>query len=668
MIQLSHKPEENNNISNNSKNNNIKTIKKIIPTFIVAFIAMIILFLIAEDNYLLFHSIAEFFSIIIAFGIFIIVWNARKIIDNHFYLFIGIAFLFIGGLDFIHTLSYKGMGVFPQVSTNIATQLWIASRYLQSFSFLTAFLFLKRKINTKYLIIGYAIITTIIFLSIFYWMNFPTAYDEQTGLTSFKIISEYLISFIFLCAIILIFHFSDQFNRKVRNFLIISLLLSVGSEMAFTLYHDPYGHLNILGHIFKIISFYFIYKALVEIGLNNPTDLLFHNLKQREIQLEEHSLEMKRLNELLIKEINERKKIEKNLRKQEERYHSTLENMIEGCQIIDYNWRYIYLNKSAVIQSGKTKDELLDHTMMELFPGIENTQLFKQLQKCMKDRTTKQMENEFTFPTGEKRVFELSIQPVPEGLFIVSQDITERKNNEKQIRQLNAQILYTNKELEAFSYSVSHDLQAPLRSIGGFSQIILEDYYNKLDDQGKDYLKRIVNAVDHMSQLINDLLRLSRINRSELKLENVDLSSLVQITIQALSKTDSNRKVDVSIEENITTVCDKKLIEILIHNVLENAWKYTSKNPKASIQFGVKSKNKKKVFYISDNGVGFNMEYADKLFKPFQRLHEDKDFSGSGIGLAIVQRIIKRHHGEIWAESIENKGTTFYFTLPVDHY
>ena len=637
-------------------------INYLFAVFVIA-VSITALYALSQYNYLLFHSIAEFFSIVIAFAIFTIVWNSRRILDNYFFLFIGIAFLFIGILDFIHTLSYKGMGVFPNVETNTATQIWIAARYMQSLSFLVAFIFVRKKFRPLVVVLGYFLVTALILLSVFYWQNFPEVFAEGVGLTPFKIISEYVISLLLFASIVLLLRKCGEFDRSVRNFLIMSLGFTIASEMSFTLYTDPYGVTNMLGHIFKVVSFYFIYKALVEIGLTKPDELIFRNLKQSQENLKKQAKKLETLNNQLVREIDFRKKMEMALKSQEKRYHSTLDNMLEGCQIIDFDWKYIYINNSAAKHDANKKEDYIGRKMTELYPGIENTEMYKHLEQCMKNRTSYHMENEFTYPDDKKAWFELSIQPVPEGLFILSQDITERKSIQKKIQELNEKLISANKELEAFSYSVSHDLRAPLRSINGFTNALLEDYKEKLDEQGKEYLTRICNATSHMNVLIDDLLRLSHVSRAELHLKPIDLSLLVSEINKKIKQENYGRDVKVAIQKNLVCYCDMQLMEILLDNLLSNAWKFTSKTSSASIKFGMKEKEGDKVFYISDNGAGFSMEYADKLFMPFQRLHSANEFPGIGIGLAIVSRIVHRHGGKIWAEGSVGKGATFYFTL-----
>jgi PAS domain S-box-containing protein len=377
----------------------------------------------------------------------------------------------------------------------------------------------------------------------------------------------------------------------------------------------------------------------------------------------------------ILRDISERHKMEQALRASEQLYHSTLDNMLEGAQIIDSEWRYVYLNDAAVRQGRETREDLIGHRMDEVYPGIENTEMFSVLQRCMRDGTSRKMLNEFTYPDGEKRWFELSIQPSQDGLFILSIDITERKQAEEEIHRLNeelegrvklrtSQLEAANKELEAFSYSVSHDLRAPLRSIDGFSLALLEDYLNELPDEGQDYLNRIRAAAQRMAQLIDDLLNLSRVSRSPLERGTVDLSNLAQDIVSELQRGEPERKVDFTIAQGLKVEVDRRLIKIVLENLLENAWKFTSKNEdQALIEFGAEEREEGRVFFVRDNGRGFDMSYVGKLFGAFQRLHSTSEFPGTGIGLATVQRIIHRHGGRVWAEGTLGEGAIFYFTV-----
>jgi light-regulated signal transduction histidine kinase (bacteriophytochrome) len=255
------------------------------------------------------------------------------------------------------------------------------------------------------------------------------------------------------------------------------------------------------------------------------------------------------------------------------------------------------------------------------------------------------------------------------GVFAAARDITERKKAEEQLKamaldlQRKTELLeISNKELEAFSYSVSHDLRAPLRSIDGFCKAFMEDYSANLDEQGRNYLCRVCTACQQMAQLIEDMLMLSRINRSEMRRKQVDLSALAKSIADEFMQNEPQRKVEFVIAPSITANGDGQLLNIMLNNLLENAWKFTGKHPAARIELGV-TKNEETTYFVADDGAGFDMKYADKLFGAFQRLHTTEEFEGTGIGLAIVQRIVSRHGGKVWAQGEVEKGATFYFTL-----
>jgi hypothetical protein len=262
----------------------------------------------------------------------------------------------------------------------------------------------------------------------------------------------------------------------------------------------------------------------------------------------------------------------------------------------------------------------------------------------------------------------------PIRLVGVAIDITARKLAELEIARLNselerrvlertAQLEATNEELEAFAYSVSHDLRAPLWAIRGFSEVLLEHHASQLDAPGQELLRRACEASHRMSKLIDDLLKLARLGRSELRWQGVNLSALAESIAAELRKAEPERAVELVIEPNLRAEGDERLLGIVLDNLLGNAWKFTCNRPRARIEFGFTAEPEP-AFFVRDNGVGFDMAHAGKLFGVFQRLHSASEFPGTGIGLATVQRIIKRHRGHAWATGMVNQGATFYFTLP----
>jgi signal transduction histidine kinase len=485
---------------------------------VVSVLIGVALYITSRYSYLLFHSVVEEFSILVAFGVFLLGWYSIKYTENRAFLLLGVAFLFIGWIDFFHTLAYPGMGVFPGSDTNLAAQLWITARYLESITLLLAPLAIRRSLNRTYVAAAYSVISGLLLSTIFVWHVFPVCFIEGVGLTPFKIISEYIISAILAMSGFLFYNRRSQFYSSTIRFLIIAVSFTIASELAFTLYTDAFGITNVVGHYLKVIAFYFLYQALVQASLVRPYDTLFKDLKQ-----------------------------------------------------------------SREMEAARA-----------------------------------------------------------------------------------AQLEALNRELESFSYSVSHDLRAPLRALDGFSSALEKNYADRLDDNGKHYLDRIRAGSQRMSNLIDTLLQLSRLSRNELRRSTVNLTSMVREILDTLQQKSPERPVEVVIADGMTVNADEHLLYIVMTNLLENAWKFTGSHSRARIEIGKVTQEGREVFYVRDDGVGFDMKYSDKIFAPFQRFHSLEEFEGSGIGLATVQRIISRHGGQIWAQAAPEQGATFYFTLGLE--
>jgi PAS domain S-box-containing protein len=375
---------------------------------------------------------------------------------------------------------------------------------------------------------------------------------------------------------------------------------------------------------------------------------------------------------LAFEDVTERKQAEEALKASEQRLRLLIDTAHDAFVLIDSAGRIIEWNPQAEFTFGWTRQETVGRELATtIIPAAYREADVLGLKRFLATGEgpvlNKQLQLSALHRNGHEFPVELTISAIPWGpayLFgAFIHDITERQRAEEKIRAHTAQLEAVNKELESFCYAVSHDLRAPLRAIDGFSQAVLEDYGKHLDARGADYLQRVRAASQRMGQLIDHLLKLSRLGRGELRREAVDLGALAQAVADELLQLEPQRQVTFVIAQVGVVQGDGQLLRIVLDNLLGNAWKFTGKHLQARIELGVGARDGRVVYFVRDDGAGFDMAYSAKLFGAFQRLHSDRDFSGTGVGLATVQRIIHRHGGEIWAEGAVEQGATFYFTL-----
>lgn len=398
---------------------------------------------------------------------------------------------------------------------------------------------------------------------------------------------------------------------------------------------------------------------------NNELLFLQEKLENNAAELETSNVELEAQNRELQRATDD-------LKASEERYRSIFEGANDGiiaCDLI--TGEFLFANNKMASLLGYSAEEITVLGIKDIHPPKDLPCVLEEFNKLASGKITETQAIPVLRKDGRIIYCDIGASILGKTILIgFFRDITARRQAEEQVMLLNQQLKRqvagldaANKELDAFAYSVSHDLRAPLRSISGFIKILAQDYSGQLDENGRDYMNRVYSGAEKMNKLIEELLYLSHISRQELDRHEFNISHKVHSVIESLRAADPGRCVETSIKEDLAVLADPGLTDVMLSNLLRNAWKFTLKTNSARIEFGALEQGGKTVYYVKDNGAGFPPEYKDDLFLPFRRLHADKEFEGTGIGLSIVERIVRRHGGRIWAEGEPGKGATFYFTL-----
>lgn len=654
------------------------------------------LYLTSLYNYLLFHSLVEIFSIFIACSIFLVAWNSRRFMDNNYLLFLGIAYLFVGGLDLIHTLAYRGMEIFPGYETNLPTQLWISARYLESISLLIAPIFVVRNIKKRFVLTAYILTISLILGSIFYWRIFPDCFVEGLGLTTFKKVSEYLISLILIGSIVLLFKKKTAFDDNIFRLLIASIVLTICSELAFTFYISDYGFSNLTGHFLKFISFYLIYKSIIESGLVKPYSLLFRNLKQREKELHNLNLELEKRVEHrtadLKKEVVERKHAQKELLKSKTMLQSVFDGISEPLLLLDNNLTVKILNRAAIEYYGDNGRSAIDKPCYRVFKENSGPCEGCNIAPAVFEGRHGNFERKgFMNPERLERVV---VYPVKEksgedgSAIIRVTDITESKMLERQLIQ--------NEKMASLGVLISgiaHEINNPnnyisvnipiLRDYLNIVMPIVDEYAQQNPDMEIMYMSyaefredifELIDNVQHGSRQINSIVRdlkvFSAVDKDK-KNEKIDLKPMIEKVVSFCESKirRSVKNFNVQMPENLPeTPVESQLLEQILINLLINAAqafdKPVSENSEINLSVSMDDvKENQLTIDVSDNGCGMDEGTMEKIFDPFFTTKSSEE--GTGLGMYIVHNLIEKMGGRIEVHSRLGQGSNFRVILGI---
>lgn len=584
--------------------------------------------------YLPLHMALETFAVLVAVLIFILTWVGRRDRSTAD-IVLGCGFLAVGLIDFSHTLSYPGMPAFVTPSgTEKAISFWLTARFIAAGTLLAVGLgFRRRRAPGAWFAAGglaaaLAAVAGIHWIVLWHADWLPRTFLDGQGLTPLKVAAEAGIVILTLGAAIAFWRRYRGSGEATDGYLAAAAWVSGLGELFFAIYLDATDLYNLLGHLFKVFGYALIYRALVV---------------------------------RLILEPRERAE------QAAGRAQALLDAAVDGIYLVNDQGQLVECNDAFAAMLGRRRDAMAglavsawNPALMAQAPASEIfDRLFRQRQ-VVPARHVRADGSEF-----DAEVAVCGVTWNHQRLLLCfSRDVTERKRTERELAQRTSQLEATNKELEEFSYSMSHDMRTPLRAVDGFSKILIEEYGPRLDDEGRRLLAVVRDNAQRMGRLIDDILRFLSIGRRKMDWTAVNIGQLASMVIAELQADNPVRRLHLQVDDLPPAWGDHRLLQLAMQNLLSNAVRFSPADRETYIEIRGMDDGAETLYSITDHGIGFDMRYAGKLFKVFEHVHSAVPGMGSGIGLAIVKRVVERHGGRVWAEGQVGRGATFHFALP----
>jgi len=642
---------------------------------------------ISKISFLVFHSIVEISSALVALCVFVITWNARKISSNHYLLWLGIAFLFIGAFDTLHALAYEQMNSLGAYGgADRAVQLWLSARFLAAFAFLSATFAAKRPLRAYVALTGYGFVSAFLLASIFWWEIFPAGFTPGEGLTLFKVISEYIVALAFALSALFLWEQRSRFAPKIATLLILTLSFSVLSELAFTTYNSVFDDANIAGHCFKLFAMLFLFKAVVQEGIQNPYGLLFRQLTKSNEELEKHRDQLKSLldhhgrelelsdDELRIK-IAEKAAADQELTLQRSLIDQVLDALPVAVYVKNSQGQYQLCNEASRQVLGQSPDQLIGHTDREFLDAqtADKIEASEALLRQTKEPQFFELElpingSQMTVWRG-KKLIQLPGQAEP-IIIGFSLDITDRKAAEDQLRTAKEAAEAANLAKSNFLSVMSHELRTPLNGILGLTQLLLDE---EKDPEKQDQLRIVLSSGNGLVTLLADILDVRRIEQGNLSVQYAPFDPLQTTQILSQLFTASAKAKGLAFNFHAfdrfpVLSGDRSRINQILSNLLANAIKFTNQG---QIDFRVRTVEKRGTqtrlrFEVQDTGIGIPLEKQSLIIAPFTQADSSstRAYEGVGIGLWLVTQLVALLKGTWGLESSEGQGSLFWVELP----